>query len=184
MLIVVAVTCARMFSSCKKSNRQSTITYVNDTHTPINITVNGAGKTIAVRSSASYVANVGTQAVVTASTSGSYGATITWSFTDNFPASGGDNLSKPLDVDASYFYLEIINAYIAPTAAVIVNLGLASQTSDAVTIPNNGNTYGIGYYLAFSNTVIKATYTDNAAKIFSNIAIPDTLNAYYTAELY
>jgi hypothetical protein len=184
ILIAVAGMCATMFSSCKKSVPQSTITYVNDTHTPISISVNGASKTIAVRSTASYIANAGTEADVTASTSGSYGATITWSFTDNFPVNGGDNVSEPLDVDASYFYLEVINAYTAATSAIIVNLGLTSQTNEAMTIPNNGIAYGIGYYPAFSNTVIKATYTDNSTKTISSIAIPYTLNASYTANLF
>jgi len=184
-LILIAVACigAMMFSSCKKSTPQSTITFVNDTYTPINIVVNGAGKTIpAEGGSVVYVANVNTQASVSASTSGTYGATITWSFTDYFPSSGGDNLREPLDVDAQYFYLEAkySTSYVK---SLIVNEGFTDSTNEIMTIPNDGNTYSIGYYPAFSNTMIKATFTDDSTFTIRNITIPHVLNASYTAYL-
>jgi len=120
---------------------------------------------------------------ITASTSGTYGATISWSYTDNFPASGGDDLDEPLDVESSYFYLTAVNTSTVAVKSLIVNEGLTSQTNKTMNIPNNGNTYGIGYYLAFSNTVIQATYTDNSITTLYSLPIPNTSNASYTADL-
>jgi len=62
ILIAIVGVSATIFSSCKKSTPQSTLTFVNDTYTPISITVNGSSRTIAVNNSVSYVANVGSTA--------------------------------------------------------------------------------------------------------------------------
>jgi len=183
ILIAVVGLFATTFSSCKKAAQQSSITYVNDTYTPVNITVGGSSQTIAVGGSVTFIANVGTDVNVTASTSGSYGLSVPWSFPDTFPQVSGDNISETIDVPAEYFYLKAVNTYTAATVSLIVNLGLTAQTNENMTIPNDGNTYGIGYYYGFSNTEIKATYTDNSTLLITGITIPNTLNASYTASL-
>ena len=159
----------------------STLVYTNDTYTPITITFNGATSTIPVGSSIAYTGTAGAGASFSAYTSGAFGATITWpAVTDYFPTGGNDS-PIPLDVDASYFYLKVINIYSYATTSLVVNVGLTTQTNEAVGIPADGNTYGVGYYLAFANTAIRPYYADlSTSPSPYYLSIPNTPNASYT----
>ena len=184
VLIMAAGLFTTIFSSCHKSSPpQSTITYVNDSYTPMTVTINGASETIPAGSSGTFSGNVGSEANGSYSTAGTYGLTVSQGIADNFPQDAGDNTTESIDIPAEYFYLKAVNTYTAPTVSLIVNLGLTSQTSENMTIPNDGNTYGIGYYYGFSNTEFKAYYTDNTSLIINNVSIPNVANASYTISL-
>ena len=171
------------YSSCKKEQQDSSITYVNDTYTPISIRVNGQAQTIPVGGSVSYIAVTGTTANVDASTAGTYGQTYSWSFTDNFPSDANTTITESLDVDASYFYLKAINSYASTTTQIEVNATLASQTVENISIPYDGNIYELGYYQAYGNTTVKAFYSDLTSWSSPVLSIPNTANASYTITL-
>jgi len=184
ILFAVVGIFATMFSACRKASpAHSTITYVNDAYTPMTVIINGYNQTIPAGGSATYTGDVSSEANGTATTSGTFGLTVSLTIADNYPDLSGDNVTYSLDIPAEYFYLKAVNTYTSPTSSIIVNLGLTSQTNEPVSVANDGNTYGIGYYYGFSNTVIKATYTDNTTLTISNLSIPNTLNASYTAQL-
>ncbi len=163
----------------------SSITYTNDTYTPINITVGGSAAVINAGTSVSFIGAAGTAVNVTAYTSGTtstgsqVGDLISWSFTDNFPTDG-DALTEPLDVSAAYFYLYMKNTNASESInAIYVNYGSSQQTVDNVTVPNDGNVYGIGYYLAYSNTEVYATGSASSYWTWYP-AIPNVANATVT----
>jgi len=160
----------------------TTITYTNDTYTPISITANGSTQTIPVGSYVSYTGTTGTSITITASTSGktSGGAVIgtirSWTSTNTFPASGTLNID--LDVSADIFYLEIQNN--DPTYAVqgvYVNYGSPYQTFDNnFSIPNNGSIYGVGYYQAITSNEIYFLSYPAGTSWTAYPAFPVTLN--------
>ena len=59
-----------------------------------------------------------------------------------------------------------------------VNYGLAEQTVDYILIPNDYVKYNIGYYYAYTNTVVRAYYEDspNWYTYWQNINFPWTDN--------
>jgi hypothetical protein len=140
----------------------STITFINPAFTPIDITFNGQAKTAPVGGSAIFTGTANTAGTGTASTSGKtssgtqVGLLLTWnSFTLTFP-SAGTNLNSPLNVGGEYFFLKMSNTSGLTIQKVYVNYNTVSQTLDNISIPNNGITYNIGYYKAFSNSNVRA----------------------------
>jgi len=162
-------------SKCENSS----ILFQNDTYTPISLTVNGTNTNIPVNGSVSVIGSAGTSAVVSAVTGGTYGLSYSWAFTDNFPT-GGNGLTEPLDVDPSYFYLEITNTDVDYITGLIVNSGNAAATVESVSIPNSGVNYGVGYYQAYSNTKVSYTFSDGTQYLTPNLLIPNTSNASYS----
>jgi hypothetical protein len=164
--------------------QNSMITFTNDAYTVINITVNGSSTTINPGSSVSFIGGAGSTATVSASTSGTtttgsqVGDLISWSFTDNFPTDG-DLLTEPLDVSSSYFYLYVINR---DPSVPITSIQVNSEPVDNVTIPNDANTYAIGYYLALSGNAITATFATGGtySSVTWNPSIPYISNATVT----
>ena len=164
----------------------STITYTNDTYTPISINVGGSTAIINPSSSVSFSGGAGTAVNVSASTAGTttsgtqVGDLISWSFTDNFPT-GGDQLTEPLDVSADYFYLYVINKLTSNINSIVVN----SQSTNYISVPNDWNTYATGYFLAGSGYVtlyVTTTAGDNIS--YSGIGVPNTANASVTFTAY
>jgi len=159
LLITVAAVLgfsAILFTSCKKDKVYTTLYYQNNTFTPVYITINGASNTIAAGSTVSFTGQQGSEANGSASTSGTttsgsaLGQTISWTLADNFPASGTQ--TNEINVSSDFFYLKINNTSPYAISSVYVNFGLTSQTLDYATLPNDGNTYGIGYYDAWTNS--------------------------------
>ena len=129
----------------------TTVTYNNNTYTTVTLIFNNSSTiTIAPGTSASFTGSYGDNAVATASTSGPGGDVISWSFTDLFPASGA--VVENLDVSSSFFFLEVANNSSYTIGEEDVNKTLTSQLDDYVSVPTGGNTYGIGYYPAYSNS--------------------------------
>lgn len=161
----------------------SSFTYTNDTYTPINITLNGITHIIPAGGSVVYPVSYGTSLRGTASTCGTttsgsqVGLLITWNIADTFSFT---NETINLDISSSYFYLKINNNSAYAIATVYVNYGLTTQTTDYVTIPNDGFTYGIGYYDAFVNSNLRLLSSGGSYYWSYNITLPFTTNQSYT----
>jgi len=144
------------------TGQNSTITFTNPTFTPIDITFNGNTKTAPVGGSAVFSGSANTTSTGNASTSGKtntntlVGALITWdNITQAFPSSG-NNINYQLNVGSNFFFLKMKNTSNFSLLKIYVNYNLQNQTLDNVTIPNDGNTYNLGYYRAFSNSNVRA----------------------------
>ncbi len=168
-------------ANCEKSS----ILFVNDAFTPIYINVNGTNATIAVGGSVSFIATAGSAATVTAYT---YGATSTgdqigneidWSFSDYFPT-GGNTKTEPLDVGNDQFYLYLINRLPSYVNSVQIN----SQPVDYISVPNDGYTYGLGYYSAGSHNVALYLGTSSGSYSWYPVSIPNMYNASRTFDAY
>jgi hypothetical protein len=115
----------------------------------------------AVGGSAVFTGTAGAAASGTASTSGvtssntQVGLKISWTYNLTFPAAS-TNLNYKLDVGSNYFFLKIRNSSAYQLLKVYVNYGLVAQTLDIITIPNDGQTYNIGYYSAYTNSNVRA----------------------------
>lgn len=166
LLVLLLFTVLCVFTQCKKAiedliNPTGTVKFINPTFTTIDITFNGESKSILPGGSVSYTSTAGTYASGNASTSGKtsigsqVGLMMTWSLSETFP-SGGDTLDYTLNVGSNYFYLKIQNVSTKSIQKVYSNYGLVGQTVENISIPNNGITYDIGYYQAFSNSNVRA----------------------------
>ncbi len=164
--LILLVTVLGTFTQCKKAiedlvNPTSTIKFINSTYTTIDITFNSETKSIIPGGSVSFTSNVGSYATGNASTSGKtsigtqVGLLMTWSLSETFPGRGVTN-EVTLDVTPTYFFLKIQNTSTKSIQKVYVNYGLTSQTIDNISIPNDGGTYFIGYYRAYSNSNVRA----------------------------
>ena len=177
-------------ANCQTTTTTS-VAYVNNTFTPITLVINGITQTIPVGGSVSVKGYYGTIASGVAYTSGStplgvitgygvVGETIYWQINDSYPKSG--TTTNTLNVGASYFYLNIVNNHSLSITNYIVNneltVGMLGVTA---TIPNNGQTYGLGYYLAYPNSNLVVSYSDGSKSTLSTLSLPFTNNQMYTA---
>jgi hypothetical protein len=172
--LLVLVATALLLSGCTKTNDNggggnnnnnnnnngpttTTLVYVNDSYTPVAISINGVASTIAVGGSATYTGKAGSAVTGTASTSGVtssnnvVGLVINWTINDVFPASG--TTTKTLDVNAQYFFLKVNNSSLYGVTGVYVNYGLVPQTFDNITF--GAGTFNIGYYPAYTNSNVR-----------------------------
>jgi hypothetical protein len=154
------------FSQCKKDlesllNPNSTVTFINPTYTTISINFNGESKTIPAGGSAIFTGTANTSSYGSAQTSGQttsgtqVGALMTWTISQAFP-SGNGNIDYTLNIGSDYFFLKVINQSSVTIQKIYVNYGLVTQTLDNISIPNNGTTYNIGYYKAYTNSNVRA----------------------------
>lgn len=157
----------------------STITYINASFTSINITVNGVAKTIAVGGNVVYTGTPNAAATGTATTSGKtssgtiVGSTYTWTLNNTFPISG--SLNNTLNVGGDMFFLKVKNISSKPITKLYVNYGLVNQTLDNVTIANDSQVYGLGYYKAFSNSNVRGESGTNSWS-WNSLNLPFTAN--------
>lgn len=165
----------------------STITFMNPTFTPIDITFNGQNKTAPVGGSAVFTGTANAAKTGNASTSGKtsngtlIGLPIVWNNINlSFPAAGG-NLNYTLNIGPDFFFLKMVNTSTLAIQKVYVNYGLQSQTLDNISIPNNGNTYGTGYYKAFSNSNVRAE-NGNIFWFWNPLNLPFTNNQSKTVQ--
>ncbi len=161
----------------------STITYTNASFTSINITINGVARTIAAGANVQYTGTPNAAATGTATTSGKttsgtiVGNTISWSLANTFPATG--NANNTLNVGGDSFFLKVKNASSKPIIKLYVNYGLAPQTLDNVTITNDSQVYGLGYYKAYTNSNVRG---ENGTTYWSwnTLSLPFTQNQSVT----
>jgi len=159
----------------------NSITYHNNTYTPITITVNGSTATIPVAGNKTFTGSSGNSATGTASTSGEttsgtqVGLLITWTISNTFSSSAQ---TVNLDINSSYFFLKLINSSAYTINKVYVNYGLTSQTLDNISVANSGTLFGIGYYKAWTNSNL---YLMSGSIFWSyNISLSFTSNQSYT----
>ena len=170
---------------------QSSITYVNNTYTTMLITVNDVQSKLQVNSSVTYPGTPGKTVTVNATTAYTTatgqitGEVVTWSFIDTLPASGA--ITHTLNVDPTYFYLSIANGdNYDSIVAINVNYQTSYQTTDSITLPNNGVPYIIGYFRAFPDTKIYVAGRGQSLTGSSWIltpTIPNTVNAAATVSV-
>ena len=138
----------------------STITYINDSFTPVVITIKNNTQTINPGSQVLYSGAPGSSSSGTATTSGHtnqgnvVGLVLTFTLNDIFPKSG--NLNSNLDIGSDVFFLKIQNKSSVPITRLYVNYLLVAQTVDDIQINNDGLIYSIGYYNAYSNSNVRA----------------------------
>lgn len=131
--------------------------FSNKTLTPIEITVNGDMKTIAVNGSVSFSGASNSNFTGTATTSGKtddgivVGRLLTWSLEGRFPSTGVQ--STDLVAPANMFFLTINNESGRNVEKVYVNYGLTSQSLDNITF--GSGRYGLGYYNSYTNSNIR-----------------------------
>lgn len=160
-------------------NSNTTLTYINDTYTTISITANNQTQTIAPGANIVYTGTPGTTLNASASTSGKttsggqVGLLLSWTLSNTFPSSG--DYPTKLDAGNNYFFLKIINKSSLTMTRLYVNYGLQPQTVDNITIPNDGQTYNIGYYSAYSNSNARAE-NGNIYWYWSSLGLPGTSN--------
>ncbi|MBI3111893.1 MAG: Ig-like domain-containing protein [Ignavibacteriales bacterium] len=139
-----------------------TLNIRNTVLTDMTISVVGFGSrlvTPAATSTFLFSANPGTVGY-SAQTSGktssgtAIGLTMSWSST--FNTTGLKTRSIDLVVGSDYFFMYMRNTGSRNLSPVYVNYALISQTMDNILIPNDGQTYQIGYYRAYSNTQVRA----------------------------
>jgi len=166
------------------------VTYQNDTYTPISITANGSNATIPIGGTITFHGLVGNALNVTAATSGTtssgtvIGTLIAWNnLSATFPGSGTTIIA--IDVSSDYFFLNVQNTNSTNSInSISVNYNNSAATTDNVEVPNDGNIYGIGYYLAYTNTGIKLTGSLGGYETFFpyTTASSFTTNQSYTAD--
>lgn len=153
-------------TQCKKAieeivDPKGKIIYSNPTSTTISLTINGENRTILPGGSTEFTGKSSETATGSATTSGKtasgnvIGSVMNWAINDYFP-SGGGSIDYALNVGSEYFYLKMINTSTKPILKLYVNYGLIAQTLDNITIPNDGLTYSLGYYHAYSNSNVRA----------------------------
>ena len=175
-----------------QTKANSVLRYVNNTFTPVTISVNGSTQNIPVGGKVAFVGQAGTVANGSASTSGAAGSlgvdnsggilglTINWDIDTTFP--NMDTLDIPLNVGASYFYLYIVNTGTASILDFYVNYEFSyGQVYQDITVPNNSVTYGVGYYLAYSSSSVQVQRSDSKV-IWQAVTVPFTSNQSYTAK--
>jgi len=167
-LLTVALLCSVILftTNCKKAiedivNPKGKITYSNPTPTTITLVANGQTKTIPPGGSVEFTGISSEVVSGTATTSGKtasgniIGVVMTWNIYDYFP-SGGGSIDYAMNVGSEYFYLKVINTSSKVIQKIYVNYGLLGQTLDNITVPNDGLTYTLGYYNAYSNSNVRA----------------------------
>lgn len=180
LLAIFGLLTLTFITSCHKDTPQSDITIQNDTYTVLTVTLNGKTYTVPVGSSQTFTANAGTAITGGVTTSGSYGETIPWDLSSySFPPSGTAVI--PIDVPSGYFYLIVKNESAWTATQLIVNYGFTDQTSEAIAIPNDGNSYGIGYYDAYTNSTVQINLANSTSQTWPNLYLPFTTNQDFQA---
>ena len=182
--LYISIVMLLTIAGCQKEDpapTSSTITYSNNTSTPIKIVIGSQTQTIASKGQVVLTGKPGSVLSGTASTSGvtssggQVGNLMTWTLDDTYPSTG--NLTINMNVSTDFFFLEITNKSSFPISKVYVNYKLISQTVDNISIPADGKTYSIGYYKAFSNSNVRAEAT--GGNFSGNITLPNTINQVY-----
>jgi PKD repeat protein len=157
------------------TNVQGSITYYNTTQTSLTITVNGQTQTAATNASVTFYGSPNSTATGTAlafgttSNGAQVGLKLSISINDTFTATGK---SVNLQIGSSFFFLQLKNSWTYPITKVYINYGLADQTLDNITIPNDGQTYGLGYYKGLSNSNVRF---ENGTHIWSSNIYPGNI---------
>ncbi len=145
-------------------NPRTDLVFRNNVFTDVNLTLEGDTRTLAAGDSITFNDFEGFETTYSAETSGKstqgliVGLAIYW---QEKIVLNGTKMVVDLDLAKDYFYLYITNNGEHHLAPLYVNFGLPEQTIDNVVMQANGTRYQIGYYRAFSETVIRANWMDD-----------------------
>lgn len=170
----------------------SAISFKNNTFTPISISVNDVGLVIPVGGSVSFTGKYNTTATGSATTSGAatslgistaggvIGLPINWNLAYTFPA--GDTLRVPLDIGSGYFFLRLVNKGSEDIINYYVNAKFPyGQSYEDITVPHDGKTYDMGYYLAYPYSNVQTqSGAHSRIKYYDNLGLPSTSNQTIT----
>lgn len=175
-----------LLNGCSKNDPKpntSTLTFNNNTFTPLSITLNGSSQTIPTGSTLVMTGKPGSSLGGGASTNGQttsgaqLGGKITWTISNTFPASGNQYVN--LNAESSVFFLQVVNHSAYTITKVYVNYGLVNQQSNSLNIPNDGQTYSIGYYYAYTNSNVRLE-ANGVYWLVSSLGLPFTDNQSFT----
>jgi hypothetical protein len=185
--IISLLTIAFLLPGCEEEKdikpTESTITLANNSHTTVEVEIDGVEYKLDANEEKIFTGKPdqsfsGEAVTFGETTSGSQvGGRLTWTIDDEFPASGNRNIN--FDVESDLFFLEVINNSEFTITQVYVNFELQSQTLDNVSIPNDGKTYNIGYYRAYSNSNVRLG-TDLGYWHQPTLDLPFSKNQKYT----
>ena len=82
------------------------------------------------------------------------GVTLNWSGSGNVSSFVAAKVS--VAVPSTYFFLYLRNSGTFTWYPIRVNAGLSDQTTDYISIPNDGNAYRTGYYKAHNGAYVRA----------------------------
>ena len=166
----------------------STIQYVNQTFTPITLTVNNHAYTIPAGYSKGFTGNYGDSLKGNAFTKGPYGQQVNWDTVFNIFQQTG-NMVIYFNVSPTYFYLIVKNdSASAHLREFVVNAGLGTPYEQDIILPPPylayDSTIALGYFYASanSNVQIKTADEDGAWSYpmapATTLGLPMTLNQY------
>jgi hypothetical protein len=103
---------------------------------------------------------------------GIIGLEINWEISNPFPTRSKDTLRVPLDVGATYFFLRMANTGSKNIINFYVNYQFSyGQVYQDVTVPNNGVTYDLGYYLAYPYSNVQMQTSDSKV-VWKAVSLP------------
>jgi len=142
------------------------------------IETNGSSKTVAVGDTFSVSGIPGQNLSVYAYTSSftingsSVGSSVSWNSVITFPASG--SVIQNMDVPSTYFFLKVVN-----TSTYTITSEQVNGYYSYATIPNNSQTYGMGYYSSSGNPSVILISTSKTWN-FNSLTLPNTVNQVIT----
>jgi hypothetical protein len=173
------------FLGCQKSTvtpvaTSSTVSFWNTTYTTLVLTFNGTTVNLSPNDSTYFVVPVNTNFSYSAYTSANFGDTVYWGPTNIVtPSSGNQVIPFAITSGSGIYYLEVqnnsptlsINWFWVSQSPIFVNGGNLSGCyiggQIPISVPNDNNTYGIGYfnttnsYIIFHNSGNVSTNCDN-----------------------
>jgi hypothetical protein len=164
------------------------VTFVNNTHTPVDILVGDIVKNIPIGDSVTYHDLEGTsvdfyaETYATMAGGDQIGRLLYWDYFVNLP---GGKISYQLDIGTGFFFLYITNSGTRTIGPVEVYDGDAEPLVAGVGLPNNGSTYRIGYYNAWGQTHVRAYHQDIPTQytywnVNQNFNFPQVMNQSVT----
>lgn len=159
----------------------------NTVYTPITVTVGGLTRTIASGSSLTFTyngnpgsVNLSAYTYDTDASGNQIGYKLTWNNTYN--VSGLVSKTISLYASSSVIYLKLCNtsSYAIGNLYINYDLGSSGYSYLPYSFPNNGTTYHLGYYAAYSNMQLKFSNSANTKSWTGYIYPTLTENAAYT----
>ncbi len=156
----------------------TSVIFKNNSFASMSIQTNNSSKMVAPGDTASFSGIPGETFNIYAYLTAMYlngsnvGNTVSWNLTLTYPASG--SVMQNMDVPTTYFFLKVVN-----TSTYTITAEQVNGYSYNATIPNNAQTYGLGYYNASGNPSV-TLYANSKSWNFNNLNLPYTVNQVAT----
>ena len=157
------------------------VTFYNNTFKDIRITVDYTEKIIESSGSVTFYGLEGNSVAYYAETSGQttsgtqVGLLLYW---DNSIDLEGGTLDWDLNIGSDFYFMRITNNGTHVLTPLEVTQGLGDVMTENIVIPNDGVKYDIGYYEAYSETLVKGYFEDDPDSwvYWENFTFPGTVN--------